>query len=443
MTPTATARTLAQLTPDARHAVLADLSSDELAALEYEWRFWARPDQLPPDPSLWPLWRCWLMLAGRGAGKTRSAAEYIRAMVEAGRHRLIGIVGPTADAIRRDMIEGSSGLLAIAPPWFRPEYEPSTRRVRWPQNGAIAYLLSSEEPDRLRGLNLDLVWADELSSWSNQQATYDMLQLALRINGPKGDPPRVVISTTPKPGPLLKEIIAAPTTVLTRARTRDNAANLSPGALKYYLDRYDGTTLGRQELDGEILDAAEGALWTRPMLDRCRVTAAPETMTRVVVGVDPSGGSGDGNAECGIIVCGKGVDGHAYVLADVSGKYSPQGWARRTLDVYAQYGAGLIVAERNFGGDMVENTIRMEGAARVKLVTASRGKMVRAEPVVTCYEQTPPRVHHVGIFPDLEDQLCEWTPDGGGPSPDRLDALVWALTELVVATPNIELWGRL
>jgi phage terminase large subunit-like protein len=269
-----------------------------------------------------------------------------------------------------------------------------------------------------------------------------MAQLALRISGPKGDAPRVVVSTTPKPGRLLKEIIAQPSTVLTRARTLDNRANLSPGALKYYLDRYDGTTLGRQELDGEILDNAEGALWTRAMLDRCRVTAAPETQTRVVVAVDPSGGSGEGNAECGIVVCSRGWDGHGYVLADASGKYTPEGWARRALNLYHQYGASLIVAEKNFGGDMVESTIRMVGSARVKMVTASRGKAVRAEPVVAAYEQTPQRAHHVGVFPDLEDQLCQWSPNGGGPSPDRLDALVWALTELIVDTPNIEVFGR-
>jgi phage terminase large subunit-like protein len=211
---TATARDLAALPPDARRNVLTGLTAEELASLEHSWEFWARPDQLAPPGD----WRTWLMLAARATGKTRASAEYIRNEVETGRHRLIAIVGPTADAIRRDMVEGSSGLLAIAPPWCKPEYEPSVRRVVWP-NKAVAYLLSSEEPDRLRGLNVDLAWCDELSSWSNQQATWDTLQMALRIPGPKGDAPRVVISTTPKANqPLLKALIAADSTVVTRAR---------------------------------------------------------------------------------------------------------------------------------------------------------------------------------------------------------------------------------
>jgi phage terminase large subunit-like protein len=381
------------------------------------------------------------MLAGRGAGKTRSAAEYIRNEVETGRHRLIGIVGPTADAIRRDMVEGSSGLLAITPPWCRPEYEPSVRRVVWP-NGAIAYLLSSEEPNRLRGLNLDLAWADELSSWANQRDTWDMLQLALRISGPKGDPPRSVVSTTPKPGLLLKSIIASPTTALTRATTMDNAANLDASTLAHYRTMYEGTTLGRQELYAEILDSTDGALRNREMLDACRVLLAPESQTRVVIAIDPSAGAGEGNAECGIIVACKGLDdAHGYILADASAKLSPERWARRALDLYEQYGADMIVAEQNFGGAMVENTLRMVGHARVKMVQASRGKAVRAEPVVALYEQR--RVHHVGVLTELEDQLCQWTPDGGGPSPDRLDAMVWAITELMVGTPNTSVWAKL
>jgi phage terminase large subunit-like protein len=298
---TATARDLAALPDDARRAVLHDLTGEELAALEYEWKFWARPDQLPPEGD----WRTWLYCAARAVGKTRALAEYIRNEVEAGRHRSIAIVGPTADAIRRDMIEGSSGLLAIAPPWCKPEYEPSVRRVVWP-NKAVAYLLSSEEPDRLRGLNVDLAWCDELSSWSNQQATWDTLQTALRIPGPKGDAPRVVISTTPKANqPLLKSLIAAPSTVVTRARTMDNAANLDASTLAYLKDKYGGTRLGRQELDGELLEDAEGALRTRSLIEQCRIKRNDQPdMQRIVVAVDPPGGSSKANAECGIVIAG-------------------------------------------------------------------------------------------------------------------------------------------
>jgi phage terminase large subunit-like protein len=422
----ATARTLAGLPPDDRRNVLTGMTAGELAALEFEWRFWARPDQLPPDGG----WRTWLFLAGRGAGKTRAAAEHIRNEVETGRHRLIAIVGPTASAIRRDMVEGSSGLLAIAPPWCRPEYQPSSLRIVWP-NGAVAHLLSAEEPDRIRGLNADLAWADELSSWANQQSVWDMLMLALRLPGPKGDAPRVVVSTTPKPSPLLKAIIASPTTVVTRAKTADNAANLDQSTLAYLHDKYGGTRLGRQEMDAELLDDAEGALWTRKLIDECRVGRgfAPE-MQRIVVAVDPPGASHKGSAECGIIIAGIGRDRHGYILADLSDRMSPEQWARRAVDAYHGYKADRIVVEQNYGGAMVESTIRaIEPGLPIKMVVASRGKLLRAEPIAALYEQH--RVHHVGEFPALEDQMTGWDPAESGPSPDRVDGLVWACTDLM------------
>jgi predicted phage terminase large subunit-like protein len=430
-----TAHALSRLPTDARRGVLDGLTEQELSALEYEWPFWARPDQLPPPGD----WRTWLLLAGRGAGKTRAAAEFIREAVESGRHANIGVVGPTADAIRRDMVEGPSGLLAIAPPWHRPEYEPSVRRIKWP-GGQIAYLLSAEEPDRMRGSNLDLAWADELGSWQNQQQAWDTLMMALRIPGPGGDAPRVVISTTPKPSALLKAIMLSPTTVVTRARTADNAANLDASTIAYLHDKYGGTRLGRQELDGELLEDAEGALWSRKLIEECRIrrSEAPDNLQRIVIAVDPPGGSSRSNAECGIIVAGLGRDRHGYVLADISGHYSPEEWASRAVSAYIGHRADRIVAEANFGGQMVEATIRsVDANVPIRMVTASRGKQVRAEPVASWFEQH--RVHLVGEFPQLEDQLTSWDPSESGPSPDRLDSMVWALTDLMGGPPPMQI----
>jgi phage terminase large subunit-like protein len=258
-----------------------------------------------------------------------------------------------------------------------------------------------------------------------------MLQLGLRVPGPKGDAPRAVISTTPKPGPLLKAILAADSTVVTRARTVDNAANLDQSTLAYLKGKYGGTRLGRQELEGELLEEAEGALWTRDLIDQCRVNRgdAPP-MLRIVVAVDPPGASSKTSAECGIIVGGIGKDRHGYILADLSGRYSPEQWARRAVDAYHGYKADRIVAEQNYGGAMVESTIRnVDPNVPVKMVVATRGKLIRAEPIAALFEQH--RMHMVGEFPQLEDQCCEWAPMDGGPSPDRLDSMVWCATELM------------
>ena len=421
------ASALAALPPDMRRAVLADLPAADLHTLEYAWRFWARPDQMPPPPP----WRTWMLLGGRGSGKTRSAAEWVRDEVESGRRRSLGIIGPTADTLRRDVVQGVSGLLAIAPPWNMPQHESSQRRVIWP-NGAVAYLLSSEEPDRTRGLNLDGGWGDEITSWAAPEDNWSNLQLALRISGPKGTPPAAVVSTTPKRQALLRAILADPSTVTTRSRTFDNAANLDPSTLDYLRAKFGGTTLGRQELDAELLDDVEGALWTRDLLEACRVSPdASRAFRRVVVAVDPAGGSNHGNAETGIIVAGVGQDGHGYVLRDLSGRHSPERWAYHAVTAYRDYGADRIVAERNYGGEMVEATIRgVSPNVPVRMVSASRGKAVRAEPVVALFEQR--RVHMAGLLPGLEDQLCSWDPMGSAASPDRLDALVWAITDLML-----------
>ena len=427
---TATARALAELPEADRRAVLGDLTAAELATLEFEWKFWARNDQLPPRGD----WRTWLLLGGRGSGKTRSAAEWVRAEIEAGRRRQIGIIAPTADTLRRICVEGVSGLLMTSPPWNRPSFEPSTRRVVYP-GGGVVHLFSAEEPDRLRGPNLDGLWIDELTSMANASECWDMAQMALRISGPKGDPPRVVITTTPKPSPLLKAIITSPTTAVTRAKTIDNAANLDASTLAYLHDKYGGTRLGRQEMDAELLEDAEGALWSRNLIDQCRIKRgdAPD-MQRIVVAVDPPGASGKGSAECGIVVAGLGRDRYGYVLADLSGRYSPEQWARRVVEAYKGHKADKIVAEQNFGGAMVESTIRsIDPNVPIKMVVASRGKQVRAEPISSMYEQH--RIHHAGEFAALEDQMTGWDPAKSGPSPDRVDALVWALTELMGRPP--------
>lgn len=431
-----TALDLARLTPEQRLATLGDLSEVELQHLEHHWPFWARPDQLPPPGD----WRTWALIAGRGTGKTRSSAEWVRDQAESGRYVNMGIIGPTADSVRRIMVEGPSGILAIAPPWCRPEYEPSTRRIVWP-NGAKVYTFSAEEPDRLRGPNFDAIWADEITSWPDGGlGAWDMIQMALRVPGPRGDAPRGLVSTTPKPLPLLKQILASPSTVVTRAKTSDNAANLDASTLAYLNDKYGSTRLGRQELDGELLDDAEGALWSRSLIEACRVKrgSEPDRMTRIVVAVDPPGGSTKGNAECGIVVAGIGSDRHGYVLADLSGRMSPEQWARAAVNAYQGHKADRIVAEQNFGGAMVESTIRsVDPRVPVKMVVASRGKQVRAEPIAAFYEQH--RVHHVGEFPTLEDQMTGWDPAANGPSPDRVDALVWALTQLMDARPPMRI----
>jgi phage terminase large subunit-like protein len=421
------AAALAALPEPQRRAVLSSLSPDDLRTLEWAWQFWARPDQLAPKASF----RTWLLLGGRGSGKTRSAAEWVRAAVEAGQRGSLGIIGPTADTLRRDVVQGPSGLLAISPPWNRPQHEPSQRRVVW-ENGAVAYLLSSEEPDRIRGMNLDGGWIDEVTSLQAPDDCWSNFQLALRISGPDGSAPAAVVSTTPKRHSLLKAIMADPATVTTRSRTFDNAANLDPMTLIYLQRKYGGTTLGRQELDAELLEDVDGALWTRDMLETCRVPVDDERgLKRVVVAVDPSGGSNKANAETGIIVAGVGQDGHGYVLRDLSGRYTPERWAYTATTAYRDYKADRIVAERNFGGEMVEGTIRAASPnVPVRMVHASRGKAVRAEPVTALFEQR--RVHLVGQFAELEDQLCGWDPMGSGPSPDRLDALVWAITDLML-----------
>jgi phage terminase large subunit-like protein len=349
--------------------------------------------------------------------------------MSAGRAGRIAIVAETAADARDVLVEGDSGIMSVHPPEVRPHYEPSKRRLTWP-NGAVATLYNATEPDQLRGPQHDAAWCDELAKWQHARDTWDQLQFGLRI----GDRPRVTVTTTPRPIPIIRELLSARDTVAVRGSTMDNAGNLAAPFLAKMLDKYEGTRLGRQELNAEILDDVPGALWTRDMLEANRVKQMPE-MKRVIVAVDPSGtaGGGEGGDDVGIVIVGKGVDGRGYVLADWTCNLSPAGWSRRAVEAYHAFKADRIVAERNFGGAMVEATIlTADQSVPVKLVTASRGKVARAEPVAALYEQG--RISHVGMHASLEDQMVLFTPEGyaGEGSPDRADALVWGLSEAML-----------
>jgi len=398
-----------------RIEAISALTPQEAEALLYDWQLWARENQLPPPGE----WRKWLCNAGRGWGKTRTGAEWVKWRVNNG-YRYVALVGRTSADVRDVMICGESGLLSIYPKRERPRYVASRRSVEWP-NGVIGKCYSAEEPDQMRGPQHDTAWADELASWKYRDA-WDQLMFGLRL----GKDPRVVITTTPRPTPIIKEIIADPSTVVVRGSTFDNKANLAAAFIDTIVQRYEGTRLGRQELYAEVLDDNPGALWRRADIEDARVRRAP-AMRRVVVAIDPEATSGEESAETGIIAAGEGVDGEYYVLKDVSRRDTPNGWARAAIAIFNELRADRIVAEINNGGEMIEAVLRsVDPYISYYGVHASRGKATRAEPIAALYEQG--RVHHVGSFPELEDQMCEWSP--GQKSPDRMDALVWALTEL-------------
>src|SRR5499427_5969083 len=405
----------------------SSFAAELVDALEHSWAAIARPNQLPP-PGDW--WQIWLLLASQGFGKTRTLAEWTCQQAGSAQAGRIAVVAATAADARDVLVEGQSGILAVSPPWFRPVYEPSKRRLTWP-NGAIATTFSAEEPERLRGPQHDAAVCDELGSWSRPE-TWDMLQFGLRL----GRHPRCLVATTPRPTRLIRELLAREghDVVVTRGSTYENRKNLAPGFFNQVIRKYEGTRLGRQELNAELLDDTPGALWSHSIIDAARQAAAP-ALARIVVAIDPATTSGEDADETGIVVVGKDYQGHGYVLADASGKYQPIEWAKIAISAYRAHHADRIVAERNNGGDMVEATIRMvDQNAPVTTVWASRGKAARAEPVSALYEQG--RVHHIGTFPKLEDQMCAFTTDfdraRAGYSPDRLDALVWGLTELLV-----------
>lgn len=413
-----------------RAEALSKLDPKTRAHLQYYWRFWARPDQLVPEGD----WTTWLILAGRGWGKTKTGSETIRDLVcgstpmGKGQYKHIALVAETSGDARDVMVEGPAGILVCHPKDFRPKFEPSKRRLTWP-NGAVATLYNAVEPDQLRGPQHDLLWGDEVAKWRYMQETWDQAQMGLRL----GEHPRQIITTTPRPLPLIRKLLNDPTTFVTRGRTWDNSDNLAAPFLKQIRERYEGTRLGRQELEGEVLDDIPGALWSRDSIDSNRKKEAPE-LERIVVSVDPAATSGEDADETGIVAVGiaKDADGYTrgYVLADRSLRGTPEEWAKAAVALYHEFDADRIVAEKNQGGEMVEAILRtVDRNVPVTLVHATRGKYVRAEPISALYEQG--RIHHVGRFDMLEDQMCLFTPDMDRKkdgSPDRVDALVWGIT---------------
>lgn len=410
---------------------LDGLTEHEIAALLYLFEFWAHPHQCPPEGD----WRSWVICGGRGAGKTRAGAEWVRSMVEGdmpmdvGCARRVALVGETFDQVRDVMIFGSSGIMACSPPDRRPVWEATRKRLVWP-NGAIAEAHSASSPEHLRGPQFDAAWLDELAKWKKATEAYDQLQFALRL----GDDPRQVITTTPRNTKMFRAVLDAGSSVVTQAPTEVNGANLASSFLQEVRRRYGSTRLGRQELDGILVRDLEGALWTAEMLEGIHIHERPEC-ERIVVAVDPVVTSGDGADACGIIVAGvvrTGADWRAVILEDATVKgATPNGWAQAVIAAYERHGADRVVAEVNQGGDLVETLIHQcDPLVPYTSVRATRGKVARAEPVAALYEQG--RVSHFGGFGPLEEQMCQMTTTGfqGDGSPDRVDALVWALTDL-------------
>jgi len=425
------------------HQDLAALSRDAVEFIEKDWMLWARDDQTPPqnlvgaDP-----WRVWLILGGRGAGKTRCGAEWVRARVTRARQksvrpaRRIALIGETIIDARRVMVDGISGLLAVHRKDEMPEFQAGKNQLVWP-NGAVAQLFSAEDANSLRGPQFDAAWCDELAKWRDPETVWDMLQFALRL----GEAPQVVVTTTPRPLPILQTIIDDSATVITRAKTSKNAANLSSGFISEVRRRYQGTALWRQEFLGEIVEDQSGALWRRDWIEEQRRSKAPNLVT-IVVAVDPPVTATKASDSCGIIVAGVGEDRRVYVLADhtLQGR-APQVWARAVMAAYQAHGADRVVVEVNQGGDLIETVLKsVESTAPIRKVRATRGKWLRAEPIASLYAEG--RVVHVGRFDALEDQMCAFRSDGraSGRSPDRVDALVWALTDLMLnsdAAPSV------
>jgi len=422
-----------EVDPEDLVKLFSNLTDEEAMLLQYQWSFWARPQQLLPTLNSTTSWLTWLILAGRGFGKTRSGAEWVRDLVENRGYKRIALVAEDAGDARDVMVEGESGILGISPPWFKPNYEPSKRRLTWP-NGARATIFSADDPESLRGPQHDAAWLDELCKWRYQQETWDQLQFGLRL----GKRPVQCITTTPKPTKLLKEIVARKSTLITKGHTYDNLDNLAGSFREAIVSRYEGTRLGRQELGAEILDDNPNALFHQPIIDQNRIPSKqmPEDLQMTVVAVDPPITGNEKSDECGIIVASRDIPNtnhaHFYVEHDgtVQGR-SPEKWGAAAVSLYYKHQANAIVIETNQGGDMAENVIRnVDPTVKVVQVKATKGKWIRAEPIAGLYEQG--RVHHAGTFSELEDQMCDFDPSGTveGKSPDRMDALVWALAEL-------------
>ena len=439
---------LAALPEPERCAILDKLTPQAASTLLADWKFWARPNQLPPPGK----WVTWLIQAGRGWGKTRTGAQLVRHWVQQGVRR-VAFVGATSSDVRDVMVEGPSGIIAVSehdPENERPIYEPGRRRVRWP-NGATAMLYSAEEPNRLRGPQHEKAWGDEPAAWQYPE-TLDQLMFGLRL----GHDPQVVLTTTPKPTPMMRdlnkravsdvELRAGRVTehvdvVMTIGTTYENLANLARTFISEVVRKYEGTTLGQQELYAKLIEDVEGAHWNTLLIERSRINGKDlSRLVRIVVAIDPAVTSKKTSAETGIVVVGLGDNKHAYVLSDGSGRFSPNGWARKGVELYHAYNGDRIIGEINNGGDLVETVIRqIDPAIPYKGVNASRGKDARAEPVVGLYEQG--KVHHVGYHALLESQMTTWRFDLGLPSPDRMDALVWAITELMITSSGIYIVG--
>lgn len=419
------------LNPEKRGALLEGLDADEQAFMLDHWPLWARPEQLAPISD----WTTWLMLGGRGAGKTRAGAEWVKSLA-LGRWpgatqvtQPIALIGETFADAREVMVEGVSGILSVHQTGERPTWTPSRNRLEWP-NGAVAQLFSADDPDALRGPQFSAAWCDEIAKWRYAEQTWDMLQFGLRL----GERPRQLATTTPRPVPLVKRLLADSKTVVSRMATHDNRANLANNFFDEIVSRYQGTKLGRQELDGELIEDRSDALWNRSALEAGRIARLPP-LERIIVAIDPPVTSHAKSDACGIIAVGKSGE-QAIVLDDASiDKAKPLVWAKQAVALYHKLGADCLLAEVNQGGEMVTTIIaQIDASVPVKSVRAKRGKWTRAEPVAALYEQG--RVVHAGIFGPLEDEMCDFGPDGrsGGHSPDRVDALVWAVSELMLAT---------
>jgi phage terminase large subunit-like protein len=411
------AERLASLTEYERRTILSGVPANLLI---YAWPVWARPEQMEPPGD----WNVWLIKAGRGWGKTRTGAEWIRSKSRNKDERM-ALIGRTAADLRDVMVEGPSGVLSVFSDDEKPVYESSKRRITF-KSGAIANTYSADEPDLLRGPQHSAIWADEMAAWRYDRETWDNAMMGMRI----GPHPSVCVTTTPRPTALIRELMKRSDCIVTGGTTYDNAGNLAANFLSEILQKYEGTRLGRQEINAELLEDNPGALWSGRTIESLRVRNAP-AMRRIVVAIDPAVTSRPDSDETGIIGAGLGEDGHAYVMSDLSGIMVANEWATTACNWYEANGADRIIAETNNGGDLVEATIRtVNPHASYRSVTATRGKAIRAEPIAALYEQG--KVHHVGQFPTLEDQMTTYDPATSKKSPDRMDALVWALTELML-----------
>lgn len=424
------------MSPKEKVALYDALSDQEKSLLVTSWTFLARPNQLAPTE-----WNnnqpFWIIVAGRGYGKTRTGAEtildHIEELKEGAR---VALIAPTASDARDVMIEGESGILACAERRkIDCTYEPSKRRITF-KNGAMATAYTAEKPDRLRGPQHTFAWCDELSSWEYDEETWDMMQFGLRL----GPCPKVLITTTPKPRLLMRKLLQDKRSIITRGSTYENKDNLAPSFMEAVKERYEGTRLGRQELYGELLEDNPDALWQPGMIEETRVRDAEDLdieekiyrydLVRITVAVDPAVTSGEKADETGILVVGRNREGRFFVLCDRTGRYSPDEWGRVVIDLYNKWSADRVVAEVNQGGDMVEHTLRtVDPSVSYRGVRAVKGKRTRAEPIAALYEQG--KVSHLGSFPELEEQMCMYTPDNYDGSPDRVDALVWGITEMI------------